>query len=371
VRRPALAPDLDPSRALDRAGDPAGWRLDREVRDALATVVAGRRDIRRFRSDPVPDELVRRVLEAAHQAPSVGLSQPWRFVVVRSAGTRARVRALAARERVRQAARFDERARQFLDQKVEGVLEAPVGICVCCVPPPAGREVLGRGTTPATDVYSTACAIQNLWLTARAEGLGVGWVSFYRPADLRAVLGIPADVEPVAWLCVGWPDERPVRPGLERAGWAARVPLDEVVHAERWPDPAPGAGPAAPAPRVPDEPARTRVRDEADELVKPAGSLGALEDVVEAWAAATGGPAAGAAARRAPHLRRRPRSCRPRHEPVPVGGLLPGRRGGRPRRDGDRRPRPCTRGASGRRRRRPDGRHAGRLRRRARARGHR
>jgi nicotinate-nucleotide--dimethylbenzimidazole phosphoribosyltransferase len=251
VRRPLLGPELDPSRAAERAADPRSWRLDDAARAALATVIDGRRDVRRFRPDPVDDEVLERVLEAAHRAPSVGLSQPWRFVVVRATETRARVRALAERERARQAPRFGARARAFLDQKVEGVLEAPIGVCVCCVAPPAGTEVLGRSTIPATDIYSTACAIQNLWLTARAEGLGVGWVSFYRPEELRAVLGIPDAVEPVAWLCVGWPDERPLRPGLERAGWAKRRPLAEVLYDERWPagDEPPTGAPRPPASR--------------------------------------------------------------------------------------------------------------------------
>ncbi|MEA2396385.1 MAG: nicotinate-nucleotide--dimethylbenzimidazole phosphoribosyltransferase [Solirubrobacteraceae bacterium] len=287
MRRPALHPSLDPSRAAERAADPGGWRMAPEVRAALAQVIGARRDIRRFRPDDVPDELLHRLLAAAHAAPSVGLSQPWRFVVVRSERTRAQVRALAERERGRQAPRLHERARAFLDQKVEGVLEAPVGICVCCVPPPDGAEVLGRATIPETDLHSTACAIENLWLTARAEGLGVGWVSFYRPDDLRAVLGIPAAVEPVAWLCLGWPDERPTRPGLERTGWGARRPLDEVVLRERWPA---DAGHDAPAGPAPDARARTAARDHADRLVKPLGSLGLLEDVVERWAAATGAP---------------------------------------------------------------------------------
>src|SRR5581483_869243 len=95
-------------------------------------------------------------------------------------------------------------------------------------------EVLGRGTIPETDVYSTSCAIENLWLAARAEGLGVGWVSFYRPPDLAAVLGLPARVEPIAYLCLGWPDEQPVRPTLEAVGWSARLPLEAVVMHERW-----------------------------------------------------------------------------------------------------------------------------------------
>jgi nicotinate-nucleotide--dimethylbenzimidazole phosphoribosyltransferase len=303
MKRPALDASMDPSRAADRAADPRGWRYPAEDREVVGRVIAERRDIRRFRSDPVPDDVLDRLLDAAHRAPSVGLSQPWRFVVVRDEAVRMRVRALAERERLRQAPRFDERARHFLEQKVEGILEAPVGLCICCVPPPRGVEVLGRGTIPQTDIYSTVCAIQNLWLTARAEGLGVGWVSFYRPSDMRAALGIPDHVEPVAWLCLGWPDERPVRPGLERAGWAERRRIEEHVFHDQWPasvdveTPAPEGDGAAP---VPDAAARTAVRDRADMLVKPIGSLGMLEDVVERWAAATG--AAPPSPLRAAHL---------------------------------------------------------------------
>jgi nicotinate-nucleotide--dimethylbenzimidazole phosphoribosyltransferase len=281
---PELDSQSDPSRAADRASDPAGWTYPEEIRTAIARVIAERRDIRRFRPDPVPDEVLERLLTAAHRAPSVGLSQPWRFIVVRSEETRMRVRALAERERLRQAPRFTERSREFLAQKVEGIIEAPIGLCVCCVPPPPDVEVLGRATIPQTDLHSTACAIQNLWLTARAEGVGIGWVSFYEPPDMRATLGIPPEVEPVAWLCIGWPYERPVKPSLERAGWAARRPLDEFVMAERWSGPGrqPAKGP------TPDAGARIAVRDHADELVKPTGSLGMLEDLVERWAAATG-----------------------------------------------------------------------------------
>ena len=257
-------------------------------------VVAERRDIRRFRPDAVPQEVLERVLEAAHRAPSVGLMQPWRLIVIREVATRVAIRRLAQRERLRQADRFDERARQFLDQKVEGVVEAPLGICVCCDHGEAAEEVLGRGTIPETDVYSTACAIENLWLTARAEGLGVGWVSFYRPEDLRALLGIPARVDPIAYLCVGWPDERPVRPGLEAAGWSARIPLEAVVMEERWagaaPDRDPGAPPDRPAGTPPDRAAAIDARDRLDRLVKPAGSLGALEALVERWASIAGAP---------------------------------------------------------------------------------
>src|SRR6202035_5369801 len=178
-QRPPTPPGFDRSRAAERAADPRGWRYAAPARAAVHGVIAERRDIRRFRPDEVPTDVLERVLGAAHRAPSVGLMQPWRLIVIRSLDTRIAVRALAQRERLRQADRFDQRARQFLDQKIEGIVEAPLGVCVCCDHGDPGEEVLGRGTIPETDVYSTACAIQNLWLAARAEGLGVGWVSFY------------------------------------------------------------------------------------------------------------------------------------------------------------------------------------------------
>jgi nicotinate-nucleotide--dimethylbenzimidazole phosphoribosyltransferase len=329
LQRPATPPGFDASRAAQRAADPRAWRYDDDALAAVHRVIAERRDIRRFRPDAVPGDVLERILAAAHRAPSVGLMQPWRLIVVRSLETRMAMRRLAQRERLRQADRFDERARHFLDQKIEGVVEAPLGICVCCDHGDPDAEVLGRGTIPETDVYSTACAIENLWLAARAEGLGVGWVSFYRPDDLRELLGIPERADPIAWLCVGWPDERPVRPGLEAAGWSSRMPLDAVVMEERWGEAPPsgttahrpaaaarhaagepaGAAPAGaaaarerapasagtddarPAPG-PDRAAAIAARDRLDRLVKPAGSLGALEALVERWASIAGAPPA-------------------------------------------------------------------------------
>jgi nicotinate-nucleotide--dimethylbenzimidazole phosphoribosyltransferase len=306
--RPPLPAGFDDSRARARDADPAALRFADADLDAVRRVIAERRDIRRFRPDPLPPGLVRRLLTAAHQAPSVGLLQPWRFVVVEDAGTKTAMQALAARERLVQRDSLGERAAQFLELKLEGIREAPVSICVCCEREPG--EVLGRHTIRDTDLYSTCCAIQNLWLAARAEGVGVGWVSFYRPEDVNALLGLPEHVVPVAWLCIGYPDERPSRPGLEAAGWDRRRPLDELVFAERWGEPAAGEAPAQPAapaavapaplpgwwqelarPVVPgDGAAVVRMRDASDELVKPAGSLGALETLVERWAAATGSP---------------------------------------------------------------------------------
>jgi nicotinate-nucleotide--dimethylbenzimidazole phosphoribosyltransferase len=282
--RPPTPPGFDSSRAVERSADPFGWRYLDDARAAVHRVIAERRDIRRFRPDAIPEAALQRLLEAAHRAPSVGLMQPWRFIVVASESTRVEVRRLAQRERLRQADRFDERARQFLDQKIEGIVEAPLGIVVCCDHGEPGVEVLGRGTIPETDVYSTACAIENLWLAARAEGLGVGWVSFYRPDDLRELLGIPAAVDPIAYLCVGWPDERPTRPGLETAGWASRLPLGDVVMHEHWR----GAPGRAERPGTSRRAAAIAARDRLDQLVKPSGSLGALEALIERWASITG-----------------------------------------------------------------------------------
>jgi nicotinate-nucleotide--dimethylbenzimidazole phosphoribosyltransferase len=290
--RPPTPPGFDPSRAADRGADPTAWRYPDEAREAVFRVIAERRDIRRFRPDDVPEDVLHKVLAAAHQAPSVGLMQPWRLIVVRDPTTRIEVRRLAQRERLRQAERFDERTRHFLDQKIEGVVEAPLGVVVCCDHGDPDAEVLGRGTIRQTDVYSTACAIENLWLAARAEGLGVGWVSFYRPPDLRTLLGIPDRVDPIAYLGVGWPDERPVRPGLESAGWAARVPLDEVVMRERWEADAENANPGASHEIGPDREAAIAARDRLDRLVKPVGSLGALEPLIERWAGIAGAPPA-------------------------------------------------------------------------------
>ncbi len=290
LTRPPTPAGFDASRAGERAADPSGWRFPAAERAAVYRVIAERRDIRRFRTDPVPEELLLRVLEAAHSAPSVGLMQPWRLIVVRDMAARLAVRNLAHAERLRQATRFDERSRGFLDLKIEGIVEAPLGICVCCDHGDEDDEILGRGTIPDTDVYSTACAVENLWLAARAEGLGVGWVSFYQPDDMRQLLSIPASVDPIAYLCVGWPDERPVRPGPGAAGGSSRLPIEAVVMEERWGDKGIGVSVEARRPGEPDRAAVIAARDRLDRLVKPAGSLGTLEPLIERWAGITGQP---------------------------------------------------------------------------------
>jgi nicotinate-nucleotide--dimethylbenzimidazole phosphoribosyltransferase len=250
------------------------------VRGALYDVIAARRDVRRYRPDPVPEEVLGRVLAAAHAAPSVGQSQPWRFVVVRDAGTRDRAAVLTDRERLRQAARLEPTAaRRLLDLQLEGVREAPLGVVVACDRRTPAAGVLGRATFPDADVWSCVAAIQNLWLAARAEGLGVGWVTLFRPDELAGLLGLPDGVVTLGWLCLGWPDERPPAPGLERAGWSRRLPLAEVVLTDRWPA---AAGPASPpsALRAPGPEAVVGARDDADRLLTPPRSLGLLDSAV-------------------------------------------------------------------------------------------
>jgi len=204
------------------------------AREAVYAAIYGRRDIRHFRPDPVPDALLHRILDAAHHAPSVGFMQPWTFIIVRSLETRRRVKELFERERQAAACYYDEpRRSQYLALKLEGILDAPVNICVTC-DPTRGGEVLGRNSMPETDVYSTCLAVENLWLAARAEGLGVGWVSILKTTWLRAILGIPPHVIPVAYLCIGYPERFEPEPLLQRVGWRARLPLESVVCEERW-----------------------------------------------------------------------------------------------------------------------------------------
>ncbi|HLI25300.1 MAG TPA: 5,6-dimethylbenzimidazole synthase, partial [Acidimicrobiales bacterium] len=205
----------DPTSARQRRRDPQAWAFPPHERDAFYRLVSARRDVRRFRPEPVLPEVLTRVLGAAHAAPSVGHSQPWRFIVVTDPSTRDRAAWMADEQRQRQAAQMaPEPARRLLDLQLEGIREAPLGVVVACDrrAPPAG--VLGRSTFADADLWSCACAIENLWLAARAEGLGVGWVTLFEPGGLADLVGLPAGVVPLGWLCVGWPDERLPLPGL-------------------------------------------------------------------------------------------------------------------------------------------------------------
>jgi 5,6-dimethylbenzimidazole synthase len=211
-------------------------------RRAIYRVIAERRDMRRFvPGAEIPDDVLARLLQAAHAAPSVGLMQPWRFIRITDSALRGRMHALVDEERSRTADALGPRGEEFLGLKVEGILEcAELFVVALC----DGRHahVFGRRTLPQMDLASVSCAIQNLWLAARAEGLGMGWVSIFDPRKLAALLGMPDDAEPVAILCLGPVPEFPDRPALEIDQWTFGRPLDEFVSENGWAPSAPKVG---------------------------------------------------------------------------------------------------------------------------------
>jgi nicotinate-nucleotide--dimethylbenzimidazole phosphoribosyltransferase len=272
----------DRSSAAERSADPRGWAFPPADRDALHRILAARRDVRRFRADPVEEAILAGILAAAHNAPSVGHSQPWRFVLVADPATRARAALLADRARLDQAAAMTpDAARQLLDLDLEGIREAPVGLIVCCDRRVSPAGVLGRATFVDADLWSCACAIENLWLAARAEGLGVGWVTLFDPDELAALIGAPPGVATLGWLCLGWPDERPPGPGLERRGWSVRLPLSSLVLRDRWPEADGGPGPPSSRLAPPRQSAVVAAHDRADRVLTAPGSLGVLDRAVD------------------------------------------------------------------------------------------
>ncbi len=207
-----------------------------EERQALYDVIAHRRDVRNeFLPDPVDEDVLRCILGAAHAAPSVGLSQPWDFILLRDPARRAQVRAAFTRANKAAQAMFPpEKRSAYAALTLEGIEQAPLNICVTCDRTRGGPVVLGRTHQPETDLYSTVCAVQNLWLAARAEGIGIGWVSIFDEADLRPILGLPAHVRVVAYLCMGHVKELFDGPDQEARGWARARTLDAHIREEGW-----------------------------------------------------------------------------------------------------------------------------------------
>ena len=195
-----------------------------------------RRDVRSsFKPDEVPDDVLARLLDAAHHAPSVGFMQPWGFIVIRDGEIRHKVHEIFERARLAAAQVYNDDRRAIYERlKLAGIREAPLNLCVTCDEKTARGHGLGRQTMRETALYSTVCAVQNLWLAARAEGIGVGWVSILDVDELRSALGIPQVVVPVAYLCLGYVTEFGAEPELEIKGWEQRVPLAGLIHFERY-----------------------------------------------------------------------------------------------------------------------------------------
>ncbi len=195
-----------------------------------------RRDIRsRFLPNSVPDQILGRLLDAAHHGPSVGFMQPWDFIVIRDEATRQAVQRNFIEANRRAAEQYQGSQRKLYDGlKLAGILEAPVNLCVTCDRERLKGSGLGRQTDSSVDLYSTACAVQNLWLAARAESLGLGWVSILDLDALRTVLNIPTGLVPVAYLCLGYVSEFPPVPDLEASGWEQRESLARLIHFDRW-----------------------------------------------------------------------------------------------------------------------------------------
>lgn len=206
-------------------------------KDGLYKAIFSRRDVRsRFIKKAIPDDVLLRILNAAHHAPSVGFSQPWNFILIKNEDTRRQVKESFLRERERsiEMLKGDERQEKYAKLKLEGIEESALNVCVTYDPTRFGPFVLGRTSIEDTGVYSVCCAIQNLWLAARAEGVGVGWVSILSNEDLERILAIPKHVKPIAYLCLGYVGEFAVTPDLQRVGWLPRMGLSKVVCYEKW-----------------------------------------------------------------------------------------------------------------------------------------
>ena len=211
-------------------------RFSEEQRAGLYRAIHERRDVRsQFLPEPIAADVLARLLQAAHHAPSVGFMQPWDFIVIDSIDVKRAVKTLYDDANADAASNYsDERAAQYRRLKLEGIVDSPINLCITCDRQRGGPHVLGRNTMLETDLFSTCLAVQNLWLAARAEGIGVGWVSIVDPMRLAETLKLPAQVYPVAYLCLGYVSEFLPKPELEIAGWRSRLPLEQLLHGNTW-----------------------------------------------------------------------------------------------------------------------------------------
>jgi 5,6-dimethylbenzimidazole synthase len=218
-----------------------GRPFSEEERRGVYRAIYERRDVRaQFLPRPIPQEILARILDAAHHAPSVGFMQPWDFILIQDVGVRQAIHDNFERANRAAAAIYDgERLAAYQNLKLAGILDAPLNICVTCDHGRGLGRGLGRQTDRSTDLYSTVCAVQNLWLAARAESLGVGWVSILDFDELKTLLGIPSEHTAVAYLCIGYVTEFRPAPDLEEKGWERRQPLAGLLHLDHWDNRAP------------------------------------------------------------------------------------------------------------------------------------
>ena len=209
-----------------------------EEKKGLYKAIYSRRDVRsHFTSRAIKDDVLSRILNAAHHAPSVGFSQPWNFILIKDITTKKKIKDSFEEEKNRSSKLVEEPKRtKYLSFKLEGILESPINLCVTYDPSKFGPFVIGRSSIPEVGLYSVCCAIQNLWLAARTEGVGLGWVSILSNDTLKEVLELPEHVVPIAYLCLGYVDEFAQKPDLETAGWLPRLDLKDVVYFEKWQD---------------------------------------------------------------------------------------------------------------------------------------
>lgn len=209
-----------------------------EEKKGLYKAIYSRRDVRsHFTSRSIDDDVLARILNAAHHAPSVGFSQPWNFILIKEMITKKKIKDSFEQEKNRSSKLIEEPKRsKYLSFKLEGILESPINLCVTYDPTKFGPFVIGRTSIPEAGLYSVCCAVQNLWLAARTEGIGLGWVSILSNDALKEVLELPEHVVPIAYLCLGYVDEFAQKPDLETAGWLPRLDLKDVVYFEKWQD---------------------------------------------------------------------------------------------------------------------------------------
>jgi 5,6-dimethylbenzimidazole synthase len=206
-----------------------------EEKETVYKVIRERRDVRRFRSDPIPESILKKILLAAMQAPSVGYMQPWNFIKILDPKVRQNVyQAFVQANNEAQEMFTNERKKLYSSLKLEGILSSGLNICVTCDRDRFGPVVLGRTCQPEMDLYSTVCAVQNLWLAARCEGIGVGWVSIIKPDTLKSILKLPPNVVPIAYLCIGYCDSFAPEPELKTNGWLPELSMSELVFQDQW-----------------------------------------------------------------------------------------------------------------------------------------